>query len=269
MNDTNKVTATGTAESKSWEQTPYAAALQAPELAAASGVDVYQGDVEGEGHWRGLTIAGSDGSGELFSLQRMICVVGGRSGTFMLRIGGAQPGRPNAAKRRANTKVAAIQAENPTSALTKWSSPIRVIVVGGPSGVPGGKPSTGSAEDRRQDHPDADEADEDRPPRAAPARAQRPPHPNRRRHHKATADQEVGHLDPAQVSVTENTGRVARDAEPRPGQRLPQIDGQIQRPGQDPTSEQCLGHRTGSGCLARWSSHSCQRDASPAASPSR
>ena len=50
------------------------------------------------------------------------------------------------AKRRANTKVAAIQAENPTSAVTKWSSPIVVIVVGGPSGVPGGKPSTGSAE---------------------------------------------------------------------------------------------------------------------------
>ena len=48
MNDTTNVTATGTAESKSWEQTPYAAA----ELAAASGVDVYHGDIEGEGHWR-------------------------------------------------------------------------------------------------------------------------------------------------------------------------------------------------------------------------
>ena len=57
----------------------------------------------------------------------------------------AQPGCRNAAKRRANTKVAAIQAENPTSPVTKWSSPIVVIVVGGPSGVPGGKPSTGSA----------------------------------------------------------------------------------------------------------------------------
>jgi hypothetical protein len=88
MNDTTKVTATGTAESKNWEQTPYAAAMHAPELAAASGVDVYHGDVEGEGHWQGLTIAGPDGNGDLLSLQRMICVVGGRSGTFVLRISG-------------------------------------------------------------------------------------------------------------------------------------------------------------------------------------
>jgi Protein of unknown function (DUF3224) len=92
MDDTTKVTVTGTAESKSWEQTPYAAAEQAPELTAASGVDIYHGDIEGEGHWRGLTIAGSDGSGELFSLQRMICVVGGRSGTFVLRISGTFDG---------------------------------------------------------------------------------------------------------------------------------------------------------------------------------
>ena len=91
MNDTTNVIATGTAESKSWEQTPYAAAEQAPELAAASG-DVYHGDVEGEGHWRGLTIVGPDGSGDLLSLQRMICVVGGRSGTFVLRISGTFDG---------------------------------------------------------------------------------------------------------------------------------------------------------------------------------
>jgi Protein of unknown function (DUF3224) len=92
MNDTRNVTATGTVESKSWEQTPYAAAEQAPELAAASGVDDYHGDIEGEGHWRGLTIAASDGTGDLLSLQRMICVVGGRSGTFVLRISGTFDG---------------------------------------------------------------------------------------------------------------------------------------------------------------------------------
>jgi hypothetical protein len=50
MNDTTKLKATGTAESKSWEQTPYDAAVQAPELAAAGGVDGYHGDIEGEGH---------------------------------------------------------------------------------------------------------------------------------------------------------------------------------------------------------------------------
>jgi Protein of unknown function (DUF3224) len=92
MIDTTKVTATGTAESKSWEQRPYAAAEQAPELTAACGVDVYHGDIEGEGHWRGLTIAGPDGNGDLLSLQRMICVVGGRSGTFVLRISGTFDG---------------------------------------------------------------------------------------------------------------------------------------------------------------------------------
>jgi hypothetical protein len=103
MNDTRNVRATGTVESKSWEQTPYAAAAgHAPELAAASGVDVYHGDVEGEGHWRGLTIAGPDGTGDLLSLQRMICVVGGRSGTFVLRISGTFDGTGS----RANWEVA-------------------------------------------------------------------------------------------------------------------------------------------------------------------
>ena len=90
-----------TAESKSWEQRPYAAAEQAPELTAASGVDVYHGDIEGEGHWRGLTIAGPDGNGDLVSLQRMICVVGGRSGTFVLRISGTFNGTDS----RANWEV--------------------------------------------------------------------------------------------------------------------------------------------------------------------
>jgi hypothetical protein len=88
---TLSMTATGTVESKSWEQTPYAAG-DAPELTVASGVDVYHGDIEGEGHWRGLTVAGPDGTGDLFSLQRMTCVVGGRSGTFVLRISGTFDG---------------------------------------------------------------------------------------------------------------------------------------------------------------------------------
>jgi Protein of unknown function (DUF3224) len=86
MNETTNVTAIGTIESKSWEQTPYAAREQAPELAAANGVDVYHGDIEGEGHWRGLTLAGPDGAGDLLSMQRMICVLGGQSGTFVLGI---------------------------------------------------------------------------------------------------------------------------------------------------------------------------------------
>ncbi len=86
MNETTNVTAIGTIESKSWEQTPYAAREQAPELAAANGVDVYHRDIEGEGHWRGLTLAGPDGAGDLLSMQRMICVLGGQSGTFVLGI---------------------------------------------------------------------------------------------------------------------------------------------------------------------------------------
>src|SRR5262245_36798238 len=90
--DHTTVTATGTAQSKSWEQTPYAVAEQTPVLAVASGVDIYHGDVEGEGHWRGLTFAGPDGSGELLSMQRMICALGGRSGTFVLRISGTFDG---------------------------------------------------------------------------------------------------------------------------------------------------------------------------------
>ena len=100
MIDTTKVTATGTAESKSWEQRLGAAAEQ-HRANRRSGVDVYHGDIEGEGHWRGLTIAGPDGNGDLVSLQRMICVVGGRSGTFVLRISGTFNGTGS----RANWEV--------------------------------------------------------------------------------------------------------------------------------------------------------------------
>src|SRR5207244_12296423 len=57
----------------------------------------------------------------------------------------AQPRSPRPAKARTNTKHAAINARNPTPALAKCSVLCQLQAVGGPSGVPGGKPKAGSA----------------------------------------------------------------------------------------------------------------------------
>ncbi|GAB2640947.1 DUF3224 domain-containing protein [Nocardia goodfellowii] len=81
--------ATGTIESKSWDQTEYAdAGAGVPKLATAQGFDVYRGDFEGEAHWQGLMCAFTDGSGTFDSLQRTTGTLDGRSGSFVLRMSG-------------------------------------------------------------------------------------------------------------------------------------------------------------------------------------
>src|SRR5580765_4711572 len=57
----------------------------------------------------------------------------------------AQAGFFSAAKRRAKTRHDAINPRNPTPPLTKCMRPCVLMVRGGPCGVPGGKPSAGSA----------------------------------------------------------------------------------------------------------------------------
>ncbi|WP_306361368.1 DUF3224 domain-containing protein [Nocardia sp. CC227C] len=85
MNDT---IATGTIESKSWEQTEFAPADGAPALGVATGHDRYGGDIVGDAEWRGITCANADGSGSFDSLQRMHCTLAGRTGSFVLRMTG-------------------------------------------------------------------------------------------------------------------------------------------------------------------------------------
>lgn len=85
---TKMTTATGTIESKSWEQGEFADADQAPTLGVAKGHDRYRGAIEGEAHWQGLTFTSPDGSGTFDSLQRMRCTLAGRTGTFVLRMTG-------------------------------------------------------------------------------------------------------------------------------------------------------------------------------------
>ncbi|WP_282776299.1 MULTISPECIES: DUF3224 domain-containing protein [unclassified Nocardia] len=85
MNDT---TATGTIESKSWEQTEFASADGAPALGVATGHDRYSGDIVGDAEWRGIIYSNADGSGGFDSLQRMHCTLAGRAGTFVLRMTG-------------------------------------------------------------------------------------------------------------------------------------------------------------------------------------
>src|SRR5207245_6502232 len=78
---------------------------------------------------------------------------------------------------------------------------------------------------------------------------------------EAAAEQEVGDLDPAQVAVAEHAGRMARDVESRTSQRLPEVDGHVQRPGEEPAGEKRPGHRTAPACRVRCAA------ALPAAAP--
>ena len=77
--------ATGTIESKSWDEEPFAGREGAPRLARASGTDRYQGDLEGEAIWQGLTVSHADGSSSFVSLQRVVGRLGGRQGSFVLQ----------------------------------------------------------------------------------------------------------------------------------------------------------------------------------------
>ncbi|WP_194815072.1 DUF3224 domain-containing protein [Nocardia sp. XZ_19_385] len=82
-------TATGTIESKSWDQTEYAEIdATAPKLATARGFDLYRGDLEGDADWQGLMFTNPDGSGTFDSLQRTRGTLGGRTGSFVLRLTG-------------------------------------------------------------------------------------------------------------------------------------------------------------------------------------
>ncbi|QLY28720.1 DUF3224 domain-containing protein [Nocardia huaxiensis] len=85
MNETHR--ATGSIESKSWEQSDFAGG-DGPALAVAKGSDLYRGGIEGEAEWQGLTCTAADGSGSFDSLQRTRCTLGGRTGSFVLRMTG-------------------------------------------------------------------------------------------------------------------------------------------------------------------------------------
>ncbi|MEU8899015.1 DUF3224 domain-containing protein [Nocardia sp. NPDC048505] len=83
------LTATGTIESKSWEQAEYAGLdTPGPALATAQGFDLYRGDLAGEADWRGLMYSAPDGSGTFDSLQRTRGTLHGRTGSFVLRMSG-------------------------------------------------------------------------------------------------------------------------------------------------------------------------------------
>ncbi|MEV0245504.1 DUF3224 domain-containing protein [Nocardia sp. NPDC050712] len=82
-------TATGTVESKTWEQSEYAdLGAPGPKLTTAKGFDLYRGDLEGDADWQGLMFTADDGNGTFDSLQRTRGTLGGRTGTFVLRMTG-------------------------------------------------------------------------------------------------------------------------------------------------------------------------------------
>lgn len=79
---------TGTMESKKWDESAYAGIEGAPRLAVVDAVDLFHGDIEGEGTYRGVTVTALDGSGSFLSLIRLVGRVGGRAGSLVLRAEG-------------------------------------------------------------------------------------------------------------------------------------------------------------------------------------
>lgn len=79
---------TGTMESKKWDESAYAGIEDAPRLAVVDAVDLFHGDIDGEGTYRGVTVTAADGSGSFLSLIRLVGRVGGRAGSLVLRAEG-------------------------------------------------------------------------------------------------------------------------------------------------------------------------------------
>jgi|SRR5919197_2872603 hypothetical protein len=93
-----KATATGTIESKNWDQQPYAEHASAPALAHASGVDLYHGGLEAEVTWQGVSLSRDDGSGVTVGLQRVVGRLDGHAGSFVLQLAIAtEPGGASSA----------------------------------------------------------------------------------------------------------------------------------------------------------------------------
>ena len=84
-------TATGTFSIKAWEEQPYAEAEGAPRLTHARVTTAYTGDLEGEGTY-GLLMVYDQADATYTGYERFTGSLGGRSGSFVLRLEGGFEG---------------------------------------------------------------------------------------------------------------------------------------------------------------------------------
>lgn len=80
--------ATGSIEMKSWEERPFAEVEGTPKLARANGSDLYHGEIEAEATFEYLMMYHDDNTATFTGMERLVGSVGGRSGSFVLQIGG-------------------------------------------------------------------------------------------------------------------------------------------------------------------------------------
>ncbi len=57
-------------------------------LSSVKEFDLYRGDIEGAASWRGIKVTYQDGSGTFVSIQRLVCRIGDRFGSFVLHSDG-------------------------------------------------------------------------------------------------------------------------------------------------------------------------------------
>jgi Protein of unknown function (DUF3224) len=70
---------------KSWDEKPYGDGQELPKLTRAAVTKTFTGDIEGEGHVEYLMMYRSDGSATFVGLERVVGLVAGRAGSFVLQ----------------------------------------------------------------------------------------------------------------------------------------------------------------------------------------
>lgn len=80
--------ATGKFAIKSWDEKPYAELAEGGKLTRASVTQAFQGDIDADGALEYLMAYRPDGTAEYVGLARIEGRLGGRSGSFVLRLTG-------------------------------------------------------------------------------------------------------------------------------------------------------------------------------------
>jgi hypothetical protein len=70
---------------KTWDEKPYSEGSDQPKLTRASVSKTYAGDIEGEGQVEYLMMYRSDGSATYVGLERVVGLIGGKNGSFVLQ----------------------------------------------------------------------------------------------------------------------------------------------------------------------------------------
>ena len=70
---------------KSWDEKPYSEGQGLPKLTRAAVTKTFTGDIEGEGQVEYLMMYGSDGSATFVGLERVVGLIGGKAGSFVLQ----------------------------------------------------------------------------------------------------------------------------------------------------------------------------------------